>query len=348
MHLRSLTLALTGVSLLAAGCSAGTADSPNRNDVTVVATTTVMGSLASGLTDCAGGSTETLMSPGTDPHEFALSSRQVADLAQADLVVANGLGLEEGLADTLESVEADGVDVLEIAPLVDPIPFAGAAHDEHAHGGSHDTGQHEKGEHEGKGEDHQTGEGHEEHEHGSQDPHVWHDAGRMATAATLLGDELAERTGDDRYAECGDEEHDRLMALDAEVRDTLATVPAERRVLVTDHDAFGYFANAYDFEVAGTVIPSPSTLAKPSSSELAELVGVVESEGVPAIFSNNAANPALVEQVAAEAGADISVVELFVGSLGPDGSGADTYAGMMTTNAERIAEALGGGEGGSS
>ncbi len=162
----------------------------------------------------------------------------------------------------------------------------------------------------------------------------------MAQAAELIGAELAEVTGEDGYATCGAEVHDALMETDEQVRDILAAVPAEQRVLVTDHDALGYFAQAYDFEVAGVVIPGGSTLAQASSQDLADLVEVIEAEGVTAIFSNNANPTDLVPAVAKEVGTEVEVVELFIGSLGPDGSGAETYAGMVTTNAQRIADAL--------
>ena len=124
------------------------------------------------------------------------------------------------------------------------------------------------------------------------------------------------------------------------MRDILAAVPTDRRVLVTDHDALGYFADAYDFEVAGVVIPGGSTLAEPSSAELADLVQTIDAEGVSAVFSNTANSTALVDAVATEAGTQVEVVELFIGSLGSPGSGADTYAGMVTTNAQLIADAL--------
>ena len=88
-------------------------------------------------------------------------------------------------------------------------------------------------------------------------------------------------------------------------------------------------------------MPGGATLAQPSSQQLSDLVAVIEAEDVPAIFSNTAAPTSLTEAVAAEVGGQVEVVELFVGSLGPDGSGAETYAGMVLTNAERIAEALG-------
>jgi zinc/manganese transport system substrate-binding protein len=171
---------------------------------------------------------------------------------------------------------------------------------------------------------------------------VWLDITRAAKAAGLIGAELTGITGDQAYASCGEDVAADLAKLNQqEVGPTLAAVPADRRILVTDHDAFGYFAAAYDFEVAGVVIPGGSTLAKPSSAELAELTAVVSDAGVPAIFSNTANPQALVDALAAEVG-DIEVVELYVGSLGEPGSGADTYQGMMRTNAQRISDALAG------
>jgi zinc/manganese transport system substrate-binding protein len=314
---------LIAASLVAAGCGTGSSDDDGTDAAQdtgspaglAIGTTTMLGDVVGEIMECASGTAQTLMPVGADPHDFSASSEQVAALVDADLVVANGLGLEEGLADALEGAEADGATVMEVAALVDPIEFAGGGH-------SNEEGEEQA------------------HEHGSMDPHFWHDTARMAQAAELVGAELAELTGDDAYATCGTEVHDALMETDEQVRDILAAVPAEKRVLVIDHDAFGYFAQAYDFEVAGVVIPGGSTLAEPSSAELAELVEVIEAEGVPAIFSNSAASSALVDAVAAEAGTQVEVVELFVGSLGPKGSGADTYAGMVTTNAQRIADAL--------
>jgi len=349
--------AFFAAGLVLAGCGAASSDdggSDAAQDTSAggvaLATTTMLGSVVGDIMECAGGTAQTLMPIGADPHDFSASSEQVAALVDADLVVANGLGLEEGLADALEGAEADGATVMEVAPMVNPIEFAGGghSHDEHSHEGeehSHedkaDGEEHSEEEHSHEGEEHAHEEDEEHaHEHGSMDPHFWHDTARMAEAAELIGAELAEVTGDDAYATCGTEVHDALMKTDEQVRDILAGVPAEKQVLVTDHDAFGYFAQAYDFEVAGVVIPGGSTLAEPSSAELAELVEVIEAGGVPAIFSNTADSSALVGAVAAEAGTQVEVVELYVGSLGPEGSGADTYSGMVTTNAQLIADAL--------
>ena len=281
----------------------------------VVVTTTVLGSVVGEILTCALGddsSLSVLMPLGADPHDFQASSAQVALMAGADLVVVNGLGLEEGVLDAVENVEADGVSVLEIAALVDPLPF---------------------------GEEHSEEESHDDHGHGEFDPHFWFDMERMALAAELIGAELAVN-GDESFASCGESVAGEIRATDVLVADTLSSVQEANRVLVTDHDALGYLAERYDFEVVGVVIPGGSTLGDANSSDLADLVATIQNEGVRAIFGNTAGSPALLETLAAEVGGDVQVVELFVGSLGGPGSGAESYAEMMTTNATRIASAL--------
>ena len=112
-------------------------------------------------------------------------------------------------------------------------------------------------------------------------------------------------------------------------------------MLVTNHDAFGYFADRYDFEVIGTVIPTGSTADGASAGQLARLAATVREEGVPAIFAENTTSSDLADTLAAEVGQDVVVVELFSDSLGEPGSGAETYVEMMRTNAELIVQALG-------
>ncbi len=300
----------------------------------MVATTTIWGDISSQIAECAGGSVTTLMPIGADPHDFTPSSEQVATMVGADLVIANGLGLEEGLESAMGSAEQDGAVVFEVAPLLDPIPFGeeGDAHSEEE-GEAHSE---EEGEAEADGEAHSEEEG---DTHGSEDPHVWLDANRVANAAELIGAEMAEVSGDAAYQDCGVQVAEEMRALNAQLVETLAAVPAGKRIMVTDHDAFEYFASAYDFEVAGVVIPGGSTLAEPSSAELAALAGTIQETGVPAVFSNTANPTALVDALAAEVG-NVEVVELYVGGLGEPGSDAGTYQGMMTTNATRIADAL--------
>lgn len=295
-----------------------------------IATTTQLGSILGDITQCVGTTSRTLMGPGDDPHDFSVSSRDVADLTKAKLVITNGLGLESGLKVALDGAKADGATVFEVAPLLDPLSYA-------------DIEQHQAEQHAGHDhahDDHADAGHHEGHDHGEFDPHVHMDVQRMARAASVIGAELAKTTGDQKYTECGTEVEQKLTETDKKVRDILAAIPHDKRVLVTDHEAYNYFADAYDFEVAGVVIPGGSTDAEPSSQELAQLVRVVKEDKVSAIFSNNTVNPRLVEAVAKEAGTDLKVVQLFEGSVGPAGSGADTYATMMLTNATRITDAL--------
>jgi zinc/manganese transport system substrate-binding protein len=162
---------------------------------------------------------------------------------------------------------------------------------------------------------------------------------RVADAVELIAGELAALDSSVDWEANASVYADQLRALDAEVVSMLAAVPEERRKLVTNHDAFGYFAERYEFEVVGTVIPGGATLADPSSAELAELVEVLVDENIDVIFAETIEPAALAEAVAAEVDG-ASVVELFTGSLGESGSGAETYVDFVRSNASRVADAL--------
>src|SRR5690606_37328543 len=115
-----------------------------------------------------------------------------------------------------------------------------------------------------------------------------------------------------------------LESLHREIAEELAAVPADRRKLVTNHDALGYFADRYEFEVVGTVIPGGSTMAEPSASDLAELADLLRREGIAAVFADTASSTRLAETLAAEVGEKVEGHPLYTGSLGPEGSGAET------------------------
>jgi len=301
-----------------AACSSEETANDGASTVNVVATTTILGDVAQRIVSCADpeATVTTLMPIGADPHDFSASSTQVAEIVQADIVIANGLGLEAGLDDALDNAASDGAQVIEIADMVDPIPFGD-------HAGEH-------------ADDEKSDE-----EHGDEDPHFWFDMNRMAMAAEIIGDEIATDNGQ-QYAECGREVADEIRAAEADVRALLESVPTDQRILVTDHDSLGYLAEAYGYEIAGTVIPAGTTLAEPSSAELADLVQVMKDEGVRVIFANTADPTALSDAVASEVGGDVQVVELYVGSLGEPGSDGEDYLSMMRTNATLISNALNG------
>ena len=165
----------------------------------------------------------------------------------------------------------------------------------------------------------------------------------VAEGALALGEKLTPFDGSEEWMAAARAYAEQLTALDMEIREILAVVPPERRKLITGHDSFGYFAQRYGFEVLSTIIPSTHTLAEPGSAHLAELVGLMIEHDIPAIFVDiiDTDSPDLGEALAAEVGSGVRVVELYTGSLGGPGSGAETLISMLRVNAQRIAEALG-------
>lgn len=312
---------LVALALVMASC-AGTSGSEG---VTVVVTTNILGDVVANVVgDDA--TIEVLMPVGSDPHEFQASSAQVAAMALADLVVANGLGLEEGLIQVFESLAEDGVAVFEIAPLLDPIELAGG----------HDHDDHEDEEHDEDQEDHVH---HEDH---ALDPHVWMDPLRMATAAEMIGAALETLHPGGGWDERAAAYAAELRATHNEIEQILSVVPADRQVLITNHATMGYFADRYGWEVLKTVIPGGSTTGAPSSADLAELVALIKAEGVPAIFVDSTRNDDLAHAVAAEVGSVVEVVSLHSESLTETAGDAPTLIDLLLFNARSIAGALGG------
>ena len=248
-------------------------------------------------------SVEVLIPAGQDPHGFQVSASQAAALRQADLVIAVGLGLEEGLEDSISNAQSDGVTVLELAPTLEPIGLA--------------------------------------LDSSTPDPHFWLDPVRMGEAVAVIGDAMAQVDPSVDWAARAGRYRGEVEEASALSSETLAAVPADRRLLITDHDSLGYFAQRYNFEVAGTIVGGGSSQADASPADLAELVGLIEGSGIRAMFIEATASSGLAEAVAAELDFPFEVVELFVGSLGEPGTGADTYLGMIETNAQLVAEALG-------
>ena len=335
---------LAVLALIAAGC--GNDDEDDGSGVpTVIATTSIWADVVANVACDGLAEVVTVIPPGGDPHAFQPSLSDRENMEHAALIVANGLFLEEGLEDTIDAVEDAGTPVFRVADHVSVIEFGSAmGHDDHEdeHEDDHDDHEghdHDEDDHE---DDHAEDDGHgHAHAHGSEDPHVWFDPIRVADALPALSQALATQAGLDAAAldECVAAYHSELIALDAEVDAILASLHPEDRLLVTNHDALGYFADRYGFQVIGTVIPSGSTLAAASPAGLQELVELIDETGVSAIFSETTHSSDDTEALGREAG--VQVVSLNTGSLGPADSSSGTYIGFIRTNAQKIAEGLG-------
>jgi len=170
------------------------------------------------------------------------------------------------------------------------------------------------------------------------DPHVWQDPQRVIAAIDPIEAALVAAGRDNgQIAACAEQYRSELKALDTDIAAMVAEVPADRRVMVTNHDAFGYFAQRYGFEIVGTVIPSMSTLGESSAGQLAELADKIEHYQVPAIFAERLGSSHDAQALADRLG--VRVVELDSDALESKGEGA-TYEGMMRRNAAAITDAL--------
>ena len=336
-----VALALIAVfSLLAASCG-GSGDAAETTEVSqadaatsaqsderpvVAVTTNILGDVVEQM---VGDYVDvvTIMPVGADPHDFQASAQQIAQLGDAAVLIINGADFEAGLIDVIESVEADGTPVFKAISAVSTIEFGDEDHGDEDH----------------DDEDHDD-EDHGDHDHEGADPHFFTDPARMAdAAAAILGYLIANLDGVDVDAmnASANEYIAQLESLDTEVAETFANLTDDQRVLVTNHEVFGYFADRYDFEVVGAVIPSGSTADGASAQALAELAELIVAEGVPVIFADSSSSDELVQTLATEVG-NIDVIELYSESLGDADSDGATYIDMVRSNAEQIATALAG------
>ena len=195
-----------------------------------------------------------------------------------------------------------------------------------------------------EGHDDHGDEGHEEdehgHDHGTLDPHFWFDPIRVKAAVNEIAARLSAVDPDNAsvYYQNASDYSEQLDELHSWTQEQVSIVSPERRLLVTSHDSLSYFAELYGFEVVGLVIPSLAPQVEPSAEHIAGLAEVVREHNVPVLFGETTVSERLTRAVARETGA--IVVQLYSGSLGAEGSGADTYLGMFRTNVERIVEAL--------
>jgi zinc/manganese transport system substrate-binding protein len=311
--------------------------------VLVVATTSILGDIVANLVGSSG-SVNVLMAPGVDPHGYQASAADAAAMRDADLVVANGLLLEEGLIVALESAVSDGVRVFTVADKLDPIEFGGG-HDDHDDEKHDDHDDHDDEKHDDHDDhDDEKHDEHDDHGHGDEDPHFWWDPIRTALAVELIAAELAAARPDIDWAERAERYSTQILALHEEIAAMYAAIPDERRRVIADHDSLGYLQARYGLEVIGTIIPGSSTNVAVDSRSFAALIELMIAEDVAVILVDSADSGMLADQLATEVirrgGTVITVAPIPGDSLGTAESGADTYLGMLRAAAVSITSAL--------
>ncbi len=305
------TAIATSLAIVAAMPVAAQAESSS-----VVVTTEVLGSVVEQLVGDAA-EVHVIMPGGANPHSYEPSARDAERMLNADVLVSNGLELEESLVSILDTAQSEGVTWFQAA---DHIAVRGASGgDEHAEA-EHDD------------EAHDEAETSDEHDLGAEDPHIWTDPVLMIDIVAALEPVLATAGID---ASLGSEALiSELEALDAEIAELFSAVPEAERKLVTGHRSLGYFAERYGLELIGTVIPSLSTSGEPTARELAQLIEDIKANDVPVVFTEVGTPRAVAEAVAADSGAEL--VPLSTSQL-PEGG---TYQDLMREIATTVADAL--------
>lgn len=272
----------------------------------IVVTTNILGDVVRNVVgDTA--AVRVLMKPNADPHSFGVSAQEAAAMSSAGVIIYNGLGLEENVVRNVESAAEQGIPTLAVGDHIEPIRYA------------------------------------EGDSMGVPDPHFWTDPQRMIAAVDAIEEAIVgevEGIDADALSRNAEAYREELRELDASMVQRLSTIPADRRKLVTNHHVLGYFAQRFGFAVIGAIVPSGTTLAAPSSSDLQSLVGAIESAGVPAIFVDSSQPERLARVLAEDAGVQVQIVPLYSESLSPPGTSGATYLDMMRANTEAIVTGL--------
>lgn len=246
-----------------------------------------------------------ILAPGVDPHIYEPVPQDSIALENADIIFYNGYNLEPNLIRLMESVGGDAQQVA-VAEVVDPLDF----------------------EYNGQTE---------------PDPHVWGDVQNVVQMVERIRDELIQLDpkSETLFTQNAANFIAELDQLDGWIEAQVKTIPPEQRKLITTHDAFQYYTEAYGLEVAGTLI-GISTEEQPSAQTVQQLADKIRESGVPAIFAETTIHSRLITTVAEEAQVELAPTELYSDSLGAEGSEGETYIEMMISNTRTIVENLGG------
>ena len=353
-------------ALALSGCSATSAGDPNV--VEIVTTTTQVTDFVRQITAGTNAQITPLLSPGESAHSYEATPAELAAITKADLVIASGYGLEPWLDPALSSAgfagtRVDAADAFDPAKLHEGHDHAGAttppaeattapADDGHGpddHAG-HDHGGHDHGGHAGAttppadaGHDHGD---HGGHDHGDRDPHVWSAPGGAEVMVRAITEALA--TADPAHAEQlranGAAYVAKLNALDGWIRQNIDTIPEAQRLVVMNHNALGYFNEAYHVTFVGSIMPSWDDNAEPSAAELDKLIADIRATGVKAIFTETQLAPTAAERLATETGVQVFSGDraLYTDALGTEGSPEGSYLGATIHNTRMLMESWGG------
>ena len=276
----------------------------NAEESNVIASTTFLADITQNI---AGDRlvVQSLLPVGADPHSYQPTPQDLVKINHSKLLVINGLEYEHFLKPLLENAGGER-SVITASDGLEP----------------------------------RTMEDEENAGQMASDPHMWLDPSRVITYVENIRAGLAEYDpeGAETYQTNADEYTRKLMYLDEWIKDQVAQIPPERRLLVTNHEALGYFSDRYGFTVIGTVLPSVSSDASASAGQLATLVDEIKASGVSTIFLDASENPALAQQIADETEI-IVVTDLHLESL-TDGPPAASYLDMMQHNVMQIVRAL--------
>lgn len=315
-------LVVMSPSILAA-CEGMTNTAPSATGVTggklkVVATTLQIRSMTESV---AGERAEvrSILTAGTDAHEFEPKSSDVQAIAESALVLKNGIGLDGWVDKLVENAGGER----PIVVVTEGIPLREA-----------------RG-HKVEAESTPESGGDDEHEGEGMDPHVWLDVTNAMTMTRNIRDALVQvdAAGASTYNANAEAYMTKLTELDNYIKTQVATIPEGQRKMVTNHDAFGYFIERYGLQFVGSIIPSMSTEAQPAAGDVAELITKIKAENVKAIFLESSVNPQLATQIANDTGVKV-VDNLYADSMGEPGTPVGAYEGVMRHNVDVIVEAL--------
>lgn len=273
----------------------------------------------------------TLVGPNGDAHVYEPRPADAVAVGKADVVLVNGIQFE-GFLQRLVEASGTRAPVVELSRGGEVLKAAG---DEHHHGEeAHDHGSGESG------HDHAHEEGH--HHHGEFDPHAWQSVHNAEVYVKNIAEAFcaADAAGCDSYKANAAAYGEKLAALDAEIRAAVAAIPEDRRVIITSHDAFGYFEHEYGLEFLAP--EGVSTESEASAADVAALITQIKEDRASAIFVENITNPRLVEQIASETGITVGGT-LYSDALSDESGPAATYIDMMKHNVDTIRSAIANG-----